>query len=215
MPDNQKHSTENSPEYSQTEMDTSKSMDLSELENAHPADAADHIENLPIEEQLEWASTADLEEVAETVEEMRIPAGNRSSSSWSPKWPPKFFRKWPWTMRPTPLDELQPEQREALLKLVKPEEAARLRQLMLYDPDTAGGVMNSEGLVLDYRMSVDQAVNTIRKELTEKEFPYYAYLLDDEDRLVGVPSLRDILLGKTRHHAQGPDPESDSDHRAL
>ncbi len=94
------------------------------------------------------------------------------------------------------LDELQPEQREALLKLVKPEEAARLRQLMLYDPDTAGGVMNSEGLVLDYRMSVDQAVNTIRKELTEKEFPYYAYLLDDEDRLVGVPSLRDILLGK-------------------
>ncbi len=196
MPDNQKHPTETSSDFSQAEKDTRKQMDLSELENVHPADAADHIENLPIEEQLEWASTADVEEVAETVEEMQELPRVTLIEQLEPEVAAKILSEMALDDAADALDELQPEQRDSLLKLVKPEEAARLRQLMLYDPDTAGGVMNSEGLVLDYRMSVDQAVNTIRKELSEKEFPYYAYLLDDEDRLVGVPSLRDILLGK-------------------
>ena len=94
------------------------------------------------------------------------------------------------------LDELDYELQQALLRRVPAEERAELKTLLTFDPDTAGGVMNTEVVILDQDLNVDLAITKIREEVEDKEIPYYAYLTDAKDRLVGVVSLRDILLAR-------------------
>jgi magnesium transporter len=94
------------------------------------------------------------------------------------------------------LEGLDEDLRHALLNRVPAEERAELKTLLTFDPDTAGGVMNTEVVILEQDLNVDQAIAMIREEVEDKEIPYYAYLTDKKDRLVGVLSLRDLLLAK-------------------
>ena len=71
-----------------------------------------------------------------------------------------------------------------------------IEQLLKFNPDTAGGVMNTEIVVMNDRLTVDQAIRLIREEIRDKEIPYYAYIVDEEDHLLGVLSMRDLLLSK-------------------
>ncbi|MGF1572808.1 MAG: magnesium transporter [Sumerlaeia bacterium] len=85
---------------------------------------------------------------------------------------------------------------DAIMKLMIPEEAEDLRELVSHAPDTAGGLMITEYLV--YRSS--QTVEEILKDLQNNGQEYadydiqYAYITDDNDRLVGVLRLRDMLF---------------------
>ncbi len=167
-----------------------------DLESIHPADAADHLEKLPLEDQVTWVGQLPLPIAAEALEEMeehqRIPLLEQLDTALAAR---LLSEMSPDDAADT-LDELDEEHRNALLRRLKHEDATLLRKLMRFDPDSAGGVMTTECLVLDHRLSADQAIASIRKEIADKEIPYYAYLVDENERLVGVPSLRDILLSK-------------------
>jgi len=54
--------------------------------------------------------------------------------------------------------------------------------------------MTTECLALDSLLSTDQAVKVIRREIAGVEMPYYCYLVDTDDLLIGVASLRDVLM---------------------
>lgn len=176
--------------------DSAGGQDVDALEATHPADVADHLRKLGIEEQVALVSQLPAETAAEALEEIeghqraelleRLETGlaARIMSEMSPD------------DAADALDELDEEHRADLLRRLKHEDAALLRRLMRFDSDSAGGVMTTECLVLDHRMSADQAIAYIRKVIEDKEIPYYTYLVDENDRLVGVPSLRDILLSK-------------------
>ncbi len=169
---------------------------VEDLEAIHPADVADHLEKLDTQEQVAWvgqlpveSAAAALEEMegyqrAELLEKLETGLAARIMSEMSPD------------DAADALDELDEEHRADLLRRLKKEDAALLRRLMRFDPDSAGGVMTTECLVLDHRLSADQAITYIRKVIEDKEIPYYTYLVDENDRLVGVPSLRDILLSR-------------------
>lgn len=167
-----------------------------DLEGVHPADAADHLEKLPLEEQVTWVGELPLPVAAEALEEMeeyqRAPLLEQLDTALAAR----ILAEMSPDDAADALDELEEEHRNKLLRRLKHEDAALLRKLMRFDPDSAGGVMTTECLVLDHRLSADQAIAYIRKEIEDKEIPYYTYLVDENDRLVGVPSLRDILLSK-------------------
>lgn len=56
--------------------------------------------------------------------------------------------------------------------------------------------MNTEIILVNSDASVDDAILQIRSELEDKEMPYYVYVVDSMDKLVGVLSLRDLMLSK-------------------
>ena len=61
----------------------------------------------------------------------------------------------------------------------------------------AGGIMNTEIILLEQDITVDEAISLIRRGMEEDmEIPYYAYVVDEDDKLVGVFSLRDLMLSK-------------------
>jgi len=80
-----------------------------------------------------------------------------------------------------------------LLNLI-PEDAAAIRQLLRYDPDTAGGIMTPELVRLRETQTAAEALATIRLAAPDAETVYYLYVTDRAGRLVGVVSLRQLVV---------------------
>ncbi|GAG06485.1 unnamed protein product, partial [marine sediment metagenome] len=92
------------------------------------------------------------------------------------------------------LFELPEEIQEELLSRLNRQDAEVLTGLLAYPVDTAGGLMSPEIVPLSLSMSVQQAIDLLRRRQEEAETVYYAYAVDDEGRLQGVLSLRDMAL---------------------
>ena len=167
---------------------------VADLENVHPADVADHLENLPLEEQVRFMESLPIEDAAETIEEMEEHVRAPLLEELSPELAAGILAEMSPDDAADALDELSEEVRDKILDHVDSQEAEEIAQLMGYDPDTAGGVMNTEVVILDHGLTVDQAIAMMRTEIEDKEIPYYAYLVDEEEKLVGVLSLRDLIM---------------------
>ncbi len=94
------------------------------------------------------------------------------------------------------LDELPDNVQEELLSRLGKEDAKVLSGLLTYPPDTAGGLMSPEVVALPIDMSAQEAIDYLRKKVEEVETIYYAYAVDQQGRLQGVFSLRDMALAQ-------------------
>lgn len=94
------------------------------------------------------------------------------------------------------LGELDEEIRNQLLSKLTPATASKVTNLLSYDPDTAGGVMSPNVATVLNSMSIDAAINHIRKLKDEIEHFIYIYVTNEQKHLEGVVSMRDLILAK-------------------
>eukprot|EP00828_Plagiopyla_frontata_P017320 TRINITY_DN22495_c0_g1_i1.p1 TRINITY_DN22495_c0_g1~~TRINITY_DN22495_c0_g1_i1.p1 ORF type:complete len:224 (+),score=60.61 TRINITY_DN22495_c0_g1_i1:65-736(+) len=167
-----------------------------EIEAQHPADAAETIEGLDISDQVKFIKQLPIKDAADSIAEMEDHDQRELIQNLNRGLAARIVEQMSPDDATDLLEELDDELRHALLNRVPEEERAELKTLLTFDPDTVGGVMNTEVVILDQDLSPDQGIAKIREEVEDKEIPYYAYLVDKKDRLMGVVSLRDILLAK-------------------
>jgi len=87
--------------------------------------------------------------------------------------------------------------RHRLMPKLSAEVRAELEDLLQYPDHTAGGIMTTEFVRLDPKMSVADALRHIRTVAQEKESIYACYIMDPEtDRLIGAVSLRDLVMAE-------------------
>ena len=87
-----------------------------------------------------------------------------------------------------------PEAREALLCELDETTRREAHALLAYEEDDAGGLMNPRFARVRPEMSIDEAISYLRKQTREKvETVYYAYVLDSQQHLLGVVSLRQLF----------------------
>ena len=91
------------------------------------------------------------------------------------------------------LDLLGPERRARILEILGAAQSAKLSSLMEGEEETAGSLMNSNFLALDEEMTVSEAIAAIR-QFPRKESFFYVYCVDADGHLVGVLSLRNLIL---------------------
>ncbi|HWW62432.1 MAG TPA: magnesium transporter, partial [Thermoanaerobaculia bacterium] len=91
------------------------------------------------------------------------------------------------------LDVLDDERRQRILELLGATQGAKLESLLEGEEETAGSLMNSEFLALDEDLTVAQAIEAIR-QYPRKESFFYVYCVDADQHLVGVLSLRSLIL---------------------
>ena len=89
---------------------------------------------------------------------------------------------------------LDPDEARQILVEMKPLEAQELQELLSYPPETAGGRMTPSYVALVPDVRVDQAIAALRKVAAEVETIYYAYVVDEANHLLGVVSMRDLVL---------------------
>lgn len=92
------------------------------------------------------------------------------------------------------IEELAEGEQAELLRRMEPPEAEVLKKLIEYLPDTAGGLMSPEFVALPEHLTVQQAIEALRRKASEAETIYYAYVVDREGRLLGVLSMRDLIM---------------------
>jgi magnesium transporter len=94
------------------------------------------------------------------------------------------------------LQELDEEERPALLALLDDATRREVTVLMAYEEDEAGGLMSSRFARLRPDMTVDEAVSYLRKQAVagvELETIYYIYVLEADQRLIGIVSFRELF----------------------
>src|SRR5215213_7991070 len=91
------------------------------------------------------------------------------------------------------LDVLEEERRARILDILGATQGAKLESLMEGEEETAGSLMNTEFLALDEDLTVAQAIEAIR-QYPRKESFFYVYCVDTDQHLVGVLSLRSLIL---------------------
>ncbi len=91
------------------------------------------------------------------------------------------------------LDFLDEERRARILEILGATQGAKLESLLEGEEETAGSLMNTEFLALDEDLTVAQAIEAIR-QYPRKESFFYVYCVDADQHLVGVLSLRSLIL---------------------
>jgi magnesium transporter len=167
---------------------------LEGVELAHPADVADYIEALPLDQRIDALNSLPIEHAAETLAELGEHVRVDLLESLAPGRTARLLSEMSPDDAVDVLDDLEKEHQDAILGNLKHEDAEEIRSLMAFDPDTAGGVMNTEIIILNQSLTADKAIEQLRSEIEVKQIPSYAYIVDDSDKLVGMLSLRDLIL---------------------
>ena len=94
------------------------------------------------------------------------------------------------------LEELPANVTKRLINLLSPEERKMTNTLLGYEPDSAGRVMTPKFISLCKKMTADTALDKVRTQAKEddKETVYTLYVTDDNKKLEGVISLKDLLI---------------------
>lgn len=82
------------------------------------------------------------------------------------------------------------------LEKVDPEAAAEVEQLAQWPEDSAGGLMTPDYVSVTAELTVADVIERIRAHASEAETVYYIYVVTERNRLLGVASLRDLLLAQ-------------------
>jgi CBS domain-containing protein len=92
------------------------------------------------------------------------------------------------------LGDLSADKQQELLAEMDPQTADELRELTTYDENTAGGLMTTEFVWIYSHRTAAATIQKIREIAPETEFIYYLYVTDQAKTLLGVLSLRTLLL---------------------
>lgn len=93
------------------------------------------------------------------------------------------------------LQNIDADRRNKILALIPIKERRDFQRLSQYPEETAGAVMTTEIARLAEDLTTHEALNEIARQIEEYETIYYIYVVDDEDRLRGIVSARQLLAG--------------------
>ncbi len=92
------------------------------------------------------------------------------------------------------IGQLPAARSSAILEKMKKEHSAQVEGLLSYRDDTAGGIMVTDFIALREDCSAHEAIASLQKEYQDVEMPFYLYAVDENGHLVGVSSLRQLVL---------------------
>jgi magnesium transporter len=92
------------------------------------------------------------------------------------------------------LRKLDPKVTESLLRLVDEADRRDIARLVTYPENSAGALMTTDYAWLPANITVEEALDRLRKQAPNSETIYYVYVVDDQRRLLGVVTLRDLIL---------------------
>src|SRR5471030_308638 len=98
------------------------------------------------------------------------------------------------------ISQLEEHEQQEILEDIDQEDATSIRALLSYDENTAGGLMNSEIIKVNINLDKKGALDEIIRQSEEMEEFYTIYVVDDDDILQGILSIKSII--KAPAHAR-------------
>lgn len=164
------------------------------LKKLHPADIAEIVDQLSINDSINVLNSLDEEIAADALEEI------------SPERQVSLFEEMESRRAADLLEEMSPDdaadligdlsddRAQELLEMMDPEEAKDVEHLLKYPEDTAGGIMTTEFAAVPDDFTARETLNKLRQIARDVESIYYIYALSKFGDLTGVISFRELLL---------------------
>lgn len=165
-----------------------------QLAEMHPADLATIITNISHQQIQTVLTSLDAETAGEAIHELEPELRSRVITEMDSELASDILEEMEPDEAADVLGDLSEEKAQELLNLMEPEEAEEIVELMEHEDDTAGGLMNNSFITISVTMTAGEAFEAVRRSAPEIEMIYYAYVLEDNGHLVGVVSLRDLLV---------------------
>ncbi|RLC76929.1 MAG: magnesium transporter [Chloroflexi bacterium] len=162
------------------------------VETLRPPDQADLFGELPPTEQDQLLPRLDLEDSADILEELEEEEAAEIATRLKAEELAHI------------LDEMEPDEAADLLGDIAPEKAVQalaameeseqVRPLLVHADESAGGLMTSVKIMLHKEMTAEGAIAYLRATAPESEDVYYLFVVDQDVRIVGVVSLRQLVV---------------------
>jgi len=164
------------------------------LDRLHPATTADLYEELTADEAWRLLDFSPLERQAEVFS--LLPAGKQVEmvGDVGRDRMSRLLEAMPHDDRVDLLKRLDPAVVENVLPSVAPTDRQDIRNLLRYPEHTAGALMTTDYVSVQAEMTVAEAMAFLRQQARARETIYYIYVVDAEHHLVGIASLRDLIL---------------------
>lgn len=179
------------------EMNTSRltlTMARDQMADMHPADLAHIIAQIPSKHIQTVLNSLDTETAGEAIHELEPELRSRVISQLDSEQASDILEEMDPDEAADVLGDLPEEKAQELLGLMDEEDAEDIQELMEHREDTAGGLMNSEFLSLAGDLKVDDALKQVRLLAPDVETVFYTYVIDEDEHLKGVVSLKELLV---------------------
>jgi magnesium transporter len=164
------------------------------IDDARPADVADLIEHLDSDERLFVFKLLEPEGAGEVFVEIEPPVQDRILKDLDNQAISEIVEELDSDDAADLVGDLPAERAKKIIETVGDEVSGELEKLLPYPDDTAGGIMALEYVAVKADARVQDAIESVREKREEVENLYYLWVVDDPEVLVGVISLKDLVL---------------------
>jgi magnesium transporter len=164
------------------------------IDQMRPADLADLIEHLDPEERLSIFEMLEPEGAGDVLVEIEDPVQERIISDLDNRVITEIVQELDSDDAVDLLGDLPEYRAKQIISTLEHDVSEDLEKLLPYREDTAGGIMALEYVAVKENSTVQEAIKTIREKREEVENLYYLWVVNDYEKLVGVISLKDLVL---------------------
>ena len=181
---------ENGPSALQLKVDHAK---MSEL---HPADISEILVDLGVEEREVVFDALDEDVAADTLEELPLKLRVQMAESLS-------LAKLARLIDDMPIDEavdlmanLEKKLVTAIFKSLPQDKVKSIKELSKHSQDLAGSIMNTQYITARPNDTTAQIIEKLKNEAEEAESFHYVYIINESRELVGIVTLRQLLIAE-------------------
>lgn len=161
----------------------------------HPADIADELQQLDVEEAVERLRAMSTETASEVLSELDEEVTAEITSQMTATEISGLLEELPHDEAADIAAELSPDQQYEVLSRLTPPESAKVTELMRYPEDSAGGIMKDAFIALSAENSIEESLLHIHARGEEElHGSTYLYVVDERQKLVGIMSVRDLVF---------------------
>jgi magnesium transporter len=170
------------------------SVSQKKLSELHPAELADILEDLSGHDRSAIFHALDTETAADALEEIDDPKLQKALiETVSVEKASDIIEEMSPNEAADLLADLSQERADEILQEMNEETAEDLRELLVHEDETAGGIMTTSLLSLEPELTVESTMKRLQQAAVDLDILYYVYLLDKDGGLSGVVSMRDLL----------------------
>lgn len=183
-----------------------------EIKDMHPADIAELVEDLDIDEALFLLKLVDDEVAADVLIELDEDQRHDLLEQMPNESIARKLELMDANDAVDVIQELDEEDREDVIKHIDDvEQAGDIVDLLQYGEDTAGGHMSTEMIVVKENMSMPDCIKAMREQAEDMDEIYNIYVVDDDNRLKGIFPLKKTITNPSASkikHVMEPNPIS-------
>jgi magnesium transporter len=166
----------------------------SKMSELHPADISEILADLGVEEREIVFGALEEDVAADTLEELPLKLRVQMAESLGLNKLARIIDDMPVDEAVDLLANLKPRHVNSIYKLLPADQVKLMRELSKHSDDLAGSIMNTQYITANPGDTASKIIEKLKNEAEEAESFHYVYVLDDQGTLVGLITLRQLLI---------------------